>query len=278
MLVLLLVLLDHATARAPLHEHFFEHRLSDKEFGTDYGYVDKAHKEIGTDYGYVDVYSEHVTKSSQKEIGMDYGYLDVYSEHASKASKRGGDYAYEYKGLPEGFRSGAVDPEVATFEILNSAFYPRNASVGSRMWKVLTRQRGLLGVRKALQTTILGRLTSFPSSFPKISGLTGGDQGEEAPLRGKPYFKVAAQKMQKCFPQASCSDGSSLHGRRGLEGYSRPTYCSPWSPRLEGSVRFIRTILIHFFFIFPPFSAKMRKHKELKLPRSTFRPISLGRH
>ena len=98
MLVLLLVLLDHATARAPLHEHFFEHRLSDKEFGTDYGYVD--------------VYSEHVTKSSQKEIGMDYGYLDVYSEHASKGSKHGGDYAYEYKGLPEGFRSGAVDPEV----------------------------------------------------------------------------------------------------------------------------------------------------------------------
>ena len=168
MLVLLLVLLDHATARAPLHEHFFEHRLSDKEFGTDYGYVDKAHKEIGTDYGYVDVYSEHVTKSSQKEIGMDYGYLDVYSEHASKASKRGGDYAYEYKGLPEGFRSGAVDPEVGTFEILNSAFDPRNASVGSRMWKVPTRRRGLSEARKAPPTNTLGRSTSFPLLFHRF--------------------------------------------------------------------------------------------------------------
>ena len=49
--------------------------------------------------------------------------------------------------------------------------------------------------RKVLQTNIPGRSTS--SSFPKISGLTGGDQGEETPLRGQPHIKVVAQKIEK---------------------------------------------------------------------------------
>ena len=131
MLLLLLVLLDPATSRAPLHEYFFSKR---------------SHKEFGTDYSYVDANLRHVTKAG---------------------SKRGADYAYEYRDSSEGFRSGAVDPEVGTGQLLK-AWDPRFASVGSRMWKVLTRQRGLLGVRKALQTNILGRSTSFPLLFQRF--------------------------------------------------------------------------------------------------------------
>ena len=79
MLVLLLVLLDHARARAPLHEYFFG-----KEFGTDYSYV------------------------------------DANLRHVTEASKYGADYAYEYREASEGFRSGAVDPEVGTGQLLRA--------------------------------------------------------------------------------------------------------------------------------------------------------------
>ena len=42
----------------------------------------------------------------------------------------------------------------------------------------------------------------FSSSFPQISGLTGGDQGEEAPLRGKPHLKVCrCPKKEKKWQQ-----------------------------------------------------------------------------
>ena len=143
MLVLLLVLLDRATARAPLHEHLIGKR--NEEFGT-------RHEEFGEDYGYIEADWNHENKASKHgaDYGTDYGYVDA---------KHGADYAkeYEYKTSSEGFRSGTVDPEVGTFVSLNSASGPRFASVGSRMWKILLMQGGLLGVRKALPTTILGR-------------------------------------------------------------------------------------------------------------------------
>ena len=78
-MLLILLLLDQATARVPLHEYFFDHQSHNKEFGTDYAYV------------------------------------DAYSGHVTKARKRGSDYAYEYKEPSDGFRSGAVNPEVGNF-------------------------------------------------------------------------------------------------------------------------------------------------------------------
>ena len=75
-MLFLLLLLEQARARVPLHEYFF-------------------HKQ-----------------SHNKEFGADYSYVDAYSGHVTKASK---DYAYEYKEPSDGFRSGAVNPEVGNF-------------------------------------------------------------------------------------------------------------------------------------------------------------------
>ena len=97
MLVLLLVLLDRATARAPLHEHLIGKR--NEEFGT-------RHEEFGEDYGYIEADWNHENKASKHgaDYGTDYGYVDA---------KHGADYAkeYEYKTSSEGFRSGTVDPD-----------------------------------------------------------------------------------------------------------------------------------------------------------------------